>query len=227
MGFPFKDYMIFSHLSPEYEKLHLPHDNGAYWYSKDLVERIVPHIKTDRDWVLINVKNQCVDRAIVFIHECRDFDYYDWLKPYKDLILVCSHPIVVEALIKKFPKFHIIYLPLSIDVDFVKQFKVKRKTKNKCFFGRLSKCPSDLLKDETIDKLYGEREALLKEVAKYKTVYANGRCAVEAKALGCKIINPYNEIREVNVIDNKQAITELQRLINEIDMKGESNNDAS
>ena len=213
--------MIFSHLSPEYTELKLPHDNGAYWYSKDLVERIVPNIKTERDWVLINVKNQCKDRAIVFVHECRDFDYYDWLKPYKDLILVCSHPIVVEALIKKFPKFHIIYLPLSIDADYVKQFKVKRKTKKEAFFGRISKCPEKLMKNENIAKIYGDkREELLKEVAKYKTVYANGRCAVEAKALGCKIINPYDEVREVNVIDNKQVIAELQRLIDEIDMKG-------
>ena len=213
--------MIFSHLSPEYTELKLPHDNGAYWYSKDLLERIVPNIKTERDWMLINVKNQCTDRAIVFVHECRDFDYYDWLKPYKDLILVCSHPIVVENLIKKFPKYHIIYLPLSIDLDYVTKFKVKRKTKKEAFFGRISKCPEKLMKDENIAKICGDnREELLKEVAKYKTIYANGRCAVEAKALGCKIINPYGEVREVNVIDNKQVIAELQRLIDEIDMKG-------
>lgn len=210
--------MILSHLSTEWTKLKIPHDNGAYWYSKDLIERIVPYIKTKRDWVLINVKNKCVDRAIVFIHECRDFDYYDWLKPYKDLILVCSHPIVIEKLIEKFPKFHIIYIPLSIDVDYVKQFKAKRKTRKAAYFGRLAKCPHDILEDDTIDKIYGkERDELLKQVAKYKTIYANGRCAIEAKALGCEIINPYNEIREVNVIDNKEVINELQRLLNEID----------
>lgn len=221
MGFPFKDLMIFSHLSPEWTKLNIPHENGAYWYSKELLETIVPHIRTNRSWVLINVKKQCRDRAIVFIHECRNFKYYEWLKPYKDLILVCSHPIVVEALIKQFPKFHIIYLPLSIDVDYVKQFKVKRKTKEMAYFGRKIKCPKKILKNDKIDKLCDDdRDKLLKEVAKYKTVYANGRCAIEAKALGCKIINPYNEIREVNVIDNKQVIAELQRLINEIDMKG-------
>ena len=213
--------MIFSHLSPEYEQLHLPHNNGAYWYSKELLDYIVPYIKTERDWVLINVKNQCRDKAIVFIHECRNFDYYTWLKPYKDLILVCSHPIVVNNLIKKFPKFHIIYLPLSIDVEYVKQFRVKRKSKKEAYFGRIDKCPKEILENDKIDKIYGSnREELLKQVAKYKTIYANGRCAIEAKTLGCNIINPYHEIREVNIIDNKQVIAELQRLINEIDKKG-------
>lgn len=211
---------IFSHLSPEYLELPVTHDNGAYFYSKELYERVVPFIKTKRPWCLINVKNQCEDNAIVFIHNNKSPERYYWLEPYKNLILICSQIKTLNAMIEMFPQFHVVYLPLSIDVDYVKQFKVKRKSKNTAYFGRLEKIPEEIAEDDTIDKIYGlDREELLKTLAKYKNVYAIGRCAIEAKVLGCKVKSHEGEYvnTSFDVIDNKEVIPELQRLINEID----------
>lgn len=212
--------MIFSHLNQEWIDTHVGINNGAYWYSKELLENIVPNIKTKRSWCLINVQNQCEDGAIVFIHNNKNPERYKWLSDYKDLILVCSQPKTLNFMIEMFPKFHVILLPLSIDTDFVKQFKVKRKTRNTAYFGRKEKCPQEILNDSKIAKIYGlEREKLLKEIAKYKNVYAIGRCALEAKCLGCNVLSHEGEYENVDfkLLDNKEVIPELQRLINEID----------
>lgn len=53
---------IFSHLNQEWIDTHVGVNNGAFWYSKELLENIVPKIKTDRGWCLINVDNQCEDQ---------------------------------------------------------------------------------------------------------------------------------------------------------------------
>lgn len=215
---------IFSHLSPEYieccKRCCIQPDNGAYYYSKELLENIVPHIKTDRDWVLINVARQCTDRAIVFIHNNKNPERYWWLAPYKDLILVCSQMKTVRWMSEMYPQFHTILLPLSIDTKYVSQFKAKRKTKDTAYFGRQVKCPDEILKDNKIDKLYSKnREQLLREVAKYRKVYAIGRCALEALCLGCEVLPHKGEYEgvEFKLLDNKDVIPELQRLLNEID----------
>lgn len=210
---------IFSHLSKEYQDLHITHDNGAYYYSKELYENIVPHIKTNRDWVLINVKEQCTDNAIVFIHNNKEPWRYEWLRPYKGLILVCSQYTTLVFMSEMFPQFHCIYLPLSIDTEYVSKFKVKRKSKDTCYYGRLVKCPEKILNDDTIDKIYGtDREECLKKLAKYKKAYAIGRCALEALCLKCQVIKHDGECFNKLVLkDNKDVIPELQRLLNEID----------
>ena len=211
---------IYSHLSPEWINLNIPHTNGAYWYSKELLERVVPNIKTNRDWVLINAEHSCTDRAIVFIHNNAHPERYEWLAPFKDLILVCSTIKTLNTMIEMYPKYHSIFIPLSIDVDYIKQFKAKRKTKKVCYYGRLEKCPEKIMEDETIGKYGdGERDELLKQVAKYKTVYAIGRCALEAKALGCNVVPHEGEYENVDfaLLDNIEIIPELQRLLNEID----------
>lgn len=123
-------------------------------------------------------------------------------------------------MIEMFPHSHCIFIPLSIDVEYVKKFVVKRKTKKVCYYGRLEKCPKKLMKDESIIKLGdGERDKLLKEVGKFKTVYAIGRCALEALALGCNVIPHEGEYENTKftLLDNKEVIPELQRLLNEID----------
>ena len=211
---------IFSHLNQEWIDTHVGINNGAYWYSKELYENIVPKIKTKRGWCLINVDNQCEDDMIVFIHNNAHPESYKWLKNYKNLILVCSQPKTLDAMIEMFPKFHCIYLPLSIDTKYVKLFKAKRKTKDTAYFGRKSKCPDSISADEKIDKINGDdREKLLKQVAKYKKVYAIGRCALEAKCLGCEVLYHKGEYQNIDspLLDNKEVIPELQRLINEID----------
>lgn len=211
---------IISHLSPEWINLQIPHQNGAYWYSKELLERIVPNIKTSRNWVLINAEHACMNHSIVFIHNNAHPERYEWLAPFKDLVLVCSTIKTLNRIIEMFPKQHSIFIPLSIDVDYISKFKVERKTKGTCYYGRLEKCPEKMMNDESIIKIgNGERDSLLKEVAKYKTVYAIGRCALEALALGCKVLPHKGEYEDVNftLTDNKEIIPELQRLLNEID----------
>lgn len=214
--------MIFSHLNQEWIDTHVGVGNGAYNYSKELLENIVPNIKTKRSWCLINVNNQCEDGSIVFIHNNKNPERYEWLNQYNDLILVCSQIKTLKSMIEMFPKFHSILIPLSIDTNYVKKFKVKKKTKKIAYFGRIEKCPENILNDESIDKIYGtDREKLLKQVAKYKQVYAIGRCALEAKCLGCKVLHHQGEYENVEfeLLDNKEIIPELQRLINEIDTK--------
>ena len=177
--------LYFSHLSQEYLDLHLPRTNGAYWYSKEFVENIIPKIKTNRPFVTINLPPFCCDNAIVLIHNNLQPERYEWLKQFKNLICLCSKFEPLAILTELLPKAHIVYLPMSIDSDYVKKFKAKRKTKNKCYFGRMATVPKNLPEDA---KILGNhpREELLKEVAKYKTVYATGRCLLEAKCLGCK-----------------------------------------
>lgn len=212
--------MIFSHLNQEWIDTHVGINNGAYWYSKELVENIIPKIKTNRSWVTVNVDNQCVDNAIVFIHNNQNPERYYWLSDYKNLILVCSQVKTLKHMIEMFPKAHVILLPLSVDVHYVKQFKPKRKSKKIAYYGREVKCPKEILEDDNIDKIFGEdREKCLKAVGKYKTVYAIGRCAIEAKCLGCKVIPHRGEYENTDfeIIDNKEIIPELQRLLDEID----------
>ena len=213
---------IISHLSPEYIALGIGHNNGAYYYSKELLENIIPHIKTERPWILINAENQCMDNAIVIIHNNAHPERYEWLEGYKNLILVCSQIKTLLRMIQDHPKCHSVYLPLSIDTDYVKQFKAKRKTREVAYFGRMAKCPQKIMVDPSIDKIYGEdREALLTTVSRYKKVYAIGRCALEAQCLGCKVLPHKGEWENVKweLKDNKDVISMLQKIINEIDGK--------
>lgn len=212
---------IISHLSPEYIKLGIWKNNGAYYYSKELLENIIPHIKTDRPWVLINAESQCMDNAIVIIHNNAHPERYEWLDGYKNLILVCSQIKTVLKMIEDHPKCHCVYLPLSIDTNYVKQFK-SRKTREVAYFGRMAKIPQKIKDDPKIDKICGtDREKLLKEVSRYKKVYAIGRCALEAKCLGCEVLPHKGEWENVKweLKDNKEVIPMLQSIINQIDGK--------
>ena len=196
--------------------------NGAYYYSQEIVNNIIPLIETDRPWVTVNAAAQCEDRAIVFIHDnLTPEETYSWMSQYDDLILVCGVPETCERVA------HLgtpIYLPLSIDVEEVKQYKVKRKTKKIAFAGRKSKKTYRLPID--IDYLEGmPREMLLAEMAKYKKVYAVGRTALEAKALGCEILpydDRYQDPEIWQVLDNTDAAKILQEKLDEIDKKDEN-----
>ena len=57
------------------------------------------------------------------------------------------------------------------------------------------------------------RERLLKKMAQYKKIYAVGRTAIEARALGCEIL-PYDprfpDVDRWKVIDNLEAAKMLQ-----------------
>lgn len=214
--------MIYDHTSKPYRaRWKLSGDdkyNGAYYYSQEIIANIIPNVKTDRSWVTINAPSQCEDRAIVFIHNNLNLELYDWMNKYDDLILVCG----IESTCDKVKHLGTpIYLPLSIDVEKVKEHKVKKKTKKVAYVGRKMKRTFKLPED--IDYLEGmPRELLLDEMAKYKKVYAVGRCALEAKALGCEIL-PYDDRfpdpELWQVLDNKDAAKILQEKLDLIDKK--------
>lgn len=195
--------------------------NGAYYYSKEIVKNIIPNVKTDRDWITIRLPEMTVhpDHAIVFIHNNRNPNYYSYLKEYKDCILVCGLPQTAENL-RFFGKT--IYLPLSVDVESVKKYRVKNKTKEIAYAGRKIKLEymnnrvpkgTEILSDMPQSKL-------LREMAKYKKVYASGRTALQAKVLGCEVLpheTNFPDPKFWKVIDNKDAAKMLQEKINIID----------
>lgn len=194
--------------------------NGAYYYSQEICEKFIPNIKTSRNWITVNVRNFGLNHAIVFVHSNLFPEHYDWLQKYDDLVLVCS---LKETCEKVAHLGKTIYLPLSIDVDYVQQFAVPEEEKHGvAFVGRSSKADYPGVKLP-----YGikhicnlKREDLLKEMAKCEAVYAVGRIALEAKALGVKVL-PYDprfpdpDIWEV--LDTKDAVKILQEKLDEID----------
>lgn len=215
--------MIIDHNHPEYRKRFdaLPKRircNGAFYYSKEIVKNIIPNVNTDRDWVTIKIDGVASDGAIVFIHNNLYPERYDYLKNYKDLILVCGIPETCEKV------KHLgtpLYLPLSIDTEYVSRFKTDKKL-DVCFVGRKAKLRYDgveIPKDTYI--LSGvKRQLMLQELALYRRVYAVGRTAIEAKCLDCEIL-PYDprypDPDIWKVIDNREAAEMLQEKLDKID----------
>lgn len=210
---------IYNHNTPAY-RLKAPMArnlrNGAYFYSKEICDNILPLIRTERPIVTINDRVSCEDDAIVFIHNNIHPENYDWMADYNNLILVCGVPDTcpkVEHLGKA------IYLPLSVDVEYVKQF-ANQKIYDIAFAGRRSKADGYTFEKGTVYLSGMNRELLLSQMAKFKRIYAVGRCAIEAKILGCEIL-PYDErFPDPNfwqVIDNKDAARILQEKLDEID----------
>lgn len=192
--------------------------NGAYYYSKEIVKNIIPNIKTDRNWVTINVVGMADNHSIVFIHNNLTPSNYNWLSSYKDLILVCGIPETMEKV------KHLgtpIYLPLSIDVKEVEQYRTE-KTKEVAFVGRPSKRNGYVFPEGTDILENMPRPNLLSEMAKYKKIYGVGRVALEAKCLGCEIL-PYDErypdTERWVVMDNSEAVQILQEKLNEVDRR--------
>lgn len=216
--------MIIDHTNTEWlrkqERFGNDKHNGAFYYSQEIVDNIIPNVKTDRNWVTVNVKGQGCDHAIVFVHSNLRPDHYEWLKKYNDLILVCG----VEETVEKVAHLgKAIYLPLSIDVEYVKQFKQpKNKRKGVAFAGRSSKksYPGVAL-PYNVQCLSGmARDELLAELAQLEKVYAVGRTAIEARALGCEVL-PYDprypDPDRWKVLDNREAAKMLQEKLDAID----------
>lgn len=219
--------MIIDHTHPDYvakwKTLGEDKYNGAYYYSKEIVKNIIPNVKTDRNWVTIRLaKNKDhPDHSIIFIHNNKNPNYYEYLKDYKDCILVCSLPSTAENL-RFFGKT--IYLPLSVDVEEVKKYRLKNKTKEIAYAGRAIKLEymNNRVPKGTPVLCNMTQTQLLKEMAKYKTIYASGRTAIQAKILGCEVLpheTNFPDSRFWKVIDNREAAKMLQDLIDEIDGK--------
>lgn len=218
--------MIIDHNHPEYrrkwDKAGANRYNGAFYYSKEIVKNIIPNVETDRNWITVNLPGYGAEHSILFVHNNLRPENYDWIKTYgfKDIVLVCGMKETVEKVA------HLgkaIYLPLNIDVEYVEQFKVEEKTKDVAFVGRPAKRNNieGIELPEGIDILEGmKRQDMLPKMAKYKSVYAVGRCALEAKVLGCRIrkYDPrYPKTSIWKVVDNREAAEMLQKMLNEID----------
>lgn len=216
--------MIIDHNRPEYQEIWKNSSNkynGAFFYSKEIVENIIPKVNTDRNWITVNIQGIGCDHAIVFIHNnLNPEERYDWLKQYHDLVLVCG----IEQTMPKVAHLGTpIYLPLSVDVAAISQYKTE-KTREAAFVGRQIKKYYDGVKlPPNLDYLENmPRQMLLKEMAKYKRIYAVGRCAIEAKVLGCEV-RPYDprfpDTNRWKVIDNSEAAEILQKKLNNIARK--------
>lgn len=217
---------IFSHLDRAYieERNALGYGkyNGAYYYSKEIVNNIIPKVKTDRPWVTINVPGYCYDHAIVFMHRNVGIDErYGWMSAYKDLILVCSVKETCKA-VEKFGKP--IFLPLSIDIKYVEKFKKDVHDKEMAWAGnRWSFKNDDLekyLPKSGVDFLSNvPREEMLERMSRYKKIYAVGRCAIEAKVLGCEVgvcDSRFPNPSIWKVMDNTKAAKKLQKELNKL-----------
>jgi hypothetical protein len=194
--------------------------NGAYYYSAEIVKNIIPRVKTDRNWITVNISTPKLNHSIVFIHDnLNPRKNMEWLGQSDDLILVCG---VKETMDKVKCYGKPIYLPLSVDVPYVSQFKTE-KTKDTAYVGRKEKPGTEKL-PKNIDYISGiPRVELLKELAKYKKVYAVGRCAIEAMVLGCEILpfdERYPDPSVWKILDNRFAAKMLQLELDKIDNKG-------
>lgn len=212
--------MVINHNHPRYQKrlqeIGKGRYNGAYYYSREICEYIIPRVKTDRNWITVNVEGVGCDHAIVFIHNNLHPEHYNWLSRYNDLILVCGVPETCGK-VKHLGKA--IYLPLSVNVAEVESYR-SSKTRDTAFVGRRQKrlgVPFPVGTD-FIEGL--PRAELLKRIARYKRVYAVGRTAIEAKILGCEIL-PYDERfpdpAVWEIVDSAEAAKMLQVQVDVID----------
>lgn len=218
--------MILDHTEPNYawkrNTLGNGKYNGAYYYSREIVKNIIPNVKTDRNWVTVRLSDckDHPDHAIVFIHNNRNPNYYRYLKEYKDVVLVCGLQSTADNM--RFYSDKVIYLPLSVDVKAVEKYRVKTKTKDAAYAGRrikLNYANNRVPKD--VDILSGMPQSqLLREMAKYKKIYASGRTAIQAKILGCEVLPHETNFPDPSIwkiLDNKDAAKILQHKLNLID----------
>lgn len=211
--------MILDHTNRKYRMLRnasgANKHNGAFYYSQEIVRNIIPRVKTDRNWVTVKVQGEAFDHCIYFVHNNMHPETYEWLKDYDDVVLVCGVPETMDKV------RHLgtpIYLPLSIDVAEVEAYK-RPKTKDIAFVGRYSKRISmPMWQIDCIENM--SRDRLLAAVAEYERVYAVGRCALEARCLGCEIL-PYDprypDPELWQVLDNADAAEILQKELDKID----------
>jgi len=189
--------------------------NGAYWYAKEIESNILPHI-SHVDVTVITTGATLFggfdvdDNVAVVCHDNRrPIESYRLLLG-KGILWICSKHSTVEKWREAGETA--IYIPLSIDTEYVKQFKTE-KTKDTAFVGNawgFKKNYLDALPPD-IAQLNGmERHELLREMAQYKRVIAEGRCMMEAQVLGCETEVPQYEdgIESVYVtaLDNRDTI---------------------
>lgn len=205
--------------------------NGAYFYSKEIRENIIPNVKTDRNWDTLGIHGVgSLEHAIVFIHHCISWDrVYGWLDDYKDHIYVVSTKPSYDWFVEHGKRT--ILLPLSIDVKYVEQFRTK-KTKVACYAGnrwafKRKDEDKNIPSDVDFPPKNIPRYKLLQFIAPYRELYAIGRCALEGKVLGCEIkpfYSVYPDPSYWKVIDNIFAASLLQIALDMVESDGHSVN---
>lgn len=195
--------------------------NGAFYYSKELRRFVVPKIRTDRNWILVNTYGKgAVNHSIVFIHNNLHPENYAWLKKFDDMILVCG----IKGTMNKVRHLgRTIYLPLSVDVKEVLRYS-SEKTKECAYAGRRSKVKRKDLPQNCDFLCDIPRTIMLKQMAKYRKVYAVGRCAIEARILGCEIgvcDERFPDPSIWKIMDSSEAVKILQTKLDRIDGKND------
>lgn len=198
-----------------YDQQGVTRNNGSYWYSRELEEIILPALN-DIDCFIVTAgitlydSTQIPDGAVIVCHDNRNTAemYGRWFG--RGMIWVCSK-LSTQKTLQEHGEIAF-YVPLSIDTSYVSQFKRTKRTKGTAFVGNAWGFKAEYLAslDTKIDQLSGlEREDLLKEMSKYKTVIAEGRCLMEAQVLGAKVQTPEYKALEtvmVEVLDSRDAI---------------------
>lgn len=191
-------------------------NNGAYWYSKEIDEIILPEFKDLPLFVVTAGATllkpfQVPDGAVVICHDNRTTQksYRQLFK--KGILWVCSKHSTVNSLTSLGEKA--VYVPLSIDAHYVAKYKRKNKTGDTAFVGNawgfkkeyLASLPADIVQLSDM-----ERVDLIREMAKYKRVIAEGRCLMEAQVLGAETEVPkyQNGLEAVYVeaLDSREAL---------------------
>jgi hypothetical protein len=196
-----------------YNRQGVTRNNGSYWYAKEIENIILPYINKKLFIVTAAAKLyspiEIPDGSIVVCHDNRTPEKSYGNLFNKNILWICSKYSTVKKM-KSFGE-RATYVPLSIDTEYVKKFKSK-KTKEAAFVGNawgfkksyLASLPKDITQLSNL-----EREDLLKAMAKYKYVIAEGRCLMEAQVLGCKCEVPKYETLEavyVEPLDSRDAI---------------------
>lgn len=192
--------------------------NGAYYYSVEIGKHFIPRIKTRRSWVTVGTK-QPVDHSIVFVHETLSgpdcWRKYEHFFGCRDVVYVVS---VRDDLPQFEPHGHAVYLPLSVDTEYVRRFR-RAKDKEAAFAGR-DEWRDGIEFPDGIDYLgMCPRDELLAQMARYRTVYAECRTAIEAKVLGCDVVkyHPLFTGEPFDVLDSRDAARMLQGLLDKVD----------
>lgn len=212
--------MIIDHTNRFYTNI-LP--NGALIYSMNIVKNIIPKVNTKRNWVTIDCK-QCVDNAIVFIHSNIDFDRYEYLRKYKNLVLVASQNYTVQELKKRKLGDYVIYLPLSVDTKELRKYKNLKPhyRGGTCYAGRPDKPYVESLRlNRDIDMLCGlTHPDMLTRLNNYQYCYAVGITAIEAKFMGCTLLpfdRRYPDVKAWKILNPSDAAKMLQKKLDKID----------
>ena len=190
--------------------------NGAFYYSQEICENIIPKVNTDRNWLTVDWPGEKpFDHAIAFVHHNLNTHWYaDWKG--KDVVLVCGLP---ETVFKMQQFGNAVYLPLSVNVKYLQRFKNNIKQRDVCFAGRPDKITDQV--PDGVDILTGlPREQFLTELAKYRHCFAVGRVALECLALGVEVL-PYDprfpDPTRWKLMDNAEAARKLNQILKEVD----------